>query len=48
MEIENIDIDSILSNNKDNIELLNTFSKEFCNNFFTSSFTQLSKYNIFT
>lgn len=29
MEIENIDIDSILTNNKDNIELLNTFSKDY-------------------
>lgn len=29
MEIENIDIDSILTNNKDNIELLNSFSKDY-------------------
>lgn len=29
MEIENIDIDNILTNNKDNIELLNNFSKDY-------------------
>jgi hypothetical protein len=29
MELEIVDIDDVLTNNKDNIELLNTFSKEY-------------------